>query len=238
MRSLDATKFNIMIKKTRKPKPGQIVIGKDQKTRSRLIEAGGIIFSEKGYDRATAREICEMAQANSAAINYYFGGKDRFYLEVLREAHLRLTVGLRDAGESLGSPEERLKHLIGGFISSILGPPSELWTIRVIVKEVMAPTWALEELVDVQIRPSSVLLRALIADLMELPVDHPSVVRGSLCTIGQLVFHLQNKNVIQLMFPDLYERPESVAELTHFVYEYSVAGLQKLMREAKAGKGE
>ena len=59
-------------------------------TRSRLIEAAGVIFSEMGFDRATGRQICDLARVNYAAVNYHFGGKAQLYVEVLREAHRRL----------------------------------------------------------------------------------------------------------------------------------------------------
>ncbi len=62
----------------------------DHRTRSRLLEAAGLVFSDKGFEHATAREICDLARVNSAAVNYYFGGKRPLYVEVLREAHRRL----------------------------------------------------------------------------------------------------------------------------------------------------
>ena len=48
----------------------------EHKTRSRILEAAGRLFSHKGYERTTAREICTLAQVNPAAVNYHFGGKD------------------------------------------------------------------------------------------------------------------------------------------------------------------
>ena len=54
-----------------------------EETRHRLLSAAGEIFSEKGYQKSTIREICAKAQANVAAVNYDFGGKKALY-----EAHL------------------------------------------------------------------------------------------------------------------------------------------------------
>src|SRR5215470_12377032 len=61
-----------------------------QGTRGELLESAGHIFAEKGFDRATGKEICERAGANSAAINYYFGGMDGLHAAVLEEANRRL----------------------------------------------------------------------------------------------------------------------------------------------------
>jgi AcrR family transcriptional regulator len=55
-------------------------------TKNRLLEAAGQVFSEKGYELATVREICDRAEANVASVNYYFGDKQRLYTDAVREA--------------------------------------------------------------------------------------------------------------------------------------------------------
>ncbi|HCR12161.1 MAG TPA: DUF1956 domain-containing protein, partial [Desulfovibrio sp.] len=51
--------------------------GREDETRRRLLDAAGEIFSSKGYQAATVREITKLAKANLAAIHYHFGSKDR-----------------------------------------------------------------------------------------------------------------------------------------------------------------
>jgi len=55
--------------------------------RERILEAAGEIFADCGFRGATVRRICERAKVNVAAINYYFGGKEKLYTEVLRHWH-------------------------------------------------------------------------------------------------------------------------------------------------------
>ena len=50
--------------------------------RERLLKAGLKFFSRKGYNGATVREICDEANSNIAAINYYFSDKKGFYSAV------------------------------------------------------------------------------------------------------------------------------------------------------------
>ncbi|HPS68371.1 MAG TPA: CerR family C-terminal domain-containing protein [Holophaga sp.] len=57
-----------------------------QDTRRRLLEAALVIFADKGFDGAGIREIAERAKANSAMVQYHFGGKDGIYREALRFA--------------------------------------------------------------------------------------------------------------------------------------------------------
>lgn len=53
-------------------------------TRDGLIKAAIAVFSAKGFDGGSVREITQAANANQAAINYHFGGKEGLYREVLK----------------------------------------------------------------------------------------------------------------------------------------------------------
>ena len=55
-----------------------------QDTRQRLLKAAAQIFAGKGYWKATLAEICKEAEANVAAANYHFGGKEALYVESWR----------------------------------------------------------------------------------------------------------------------------------------------------------
>jgi AcrR family transcriptional regulator len=53
-------------------------------TRDSLIKAAIDVFSAKGFEGGSVREITHAAKANQAAINYHFGGKEGLYREVLK----------------------------------------------------------------------------------------------------------------------------------------------------------
>lgn len=53
-------------------------------TRDSLIKAAIDVFSAKGFEGGSVREITQAAKANQAAINYHFGGKEGLYREVLK----------------------------------------------------------------------------------------------------------------------------------------------------------
>lgn len=52
--------------------------------RERLRRAAIEVFSQKGFNRASTREICQKAKVNNAAINYYYGDKASLYREITR----------------------------------------------------------------------------------------------------------------------------------------------------------
>src|SRR5947209_16728720 len=51
-------------------------------TRVALLDAAERLFSQKGIEGTSVREIIKAAGANLGAINYHFGTKDRLALEV------------------------------------------------------------------------------------------------------------------------------------------------------------
>jgi AcrR family transcriptional regulator len=55
-------------------------------TRQGLLEAACEVFADKGYWEATVAEICQIARANIAALNYYFGDKASAYREAWQYA--------------------------------------------------------------------------------------------------------------------------------------------------------
>jgi len=53
-------------------------------TRDSLIKAAIDVFSAKGFEGGSVREITQAAKTNQAAINYHFGGKEGLYREFLK----------------------------------------------------------------------------------------------------------------------------------------------------------
>ena len=48
---------------------------RDRETRDRLLAAAERLFADRGFKKVTVRDICTVAKANVAAINYHFGDK-------------------------------------------------------------------------------------------------------------------------------------------------------------------
>jgi AcrR family transcriptional regulator len=55
----------------------------DLATKDRILESALAVFAERGYDRATLSEITRRANANIAAVNYYFRSKRDLFRDVV-----------------------------------------------------------------------------------------------------------------------------------------------------------
>ncbi|CAJ0881215.1 hypothetical protein AMST5_03225 [freshwater sediment metagenome] len=91
-------------------------------TRAALLKAAALVFSEQGYAGASVRQITQLAQANQAAINYHFGGKEQLYravLEVARDA-LANESALDAAELDAMSPEGALRSYLRQFLAPLV----------------------------------------------------------------------------------------------------------------------
>jgi AcrR family transcriptional regulator len=53
-------------------------------TRARILEVAGDLFTEKGYEKMSLREIAEAVGITKAALYYYFPTKERLFEELVR----------------------------------------------------------------------------------------------------------------------------------------------------------
>ena len=207
----------------------------DRGTRNRLLEAAGIIFSEKGLEGATAKEICDLAGTNTAAVNYYFGGKEHLYAEVLREAHGRIVnYGLlKILAEDAHVSRKNLEGFFVRVFQAILGDSPHGWAGRIMMREMTSRTEAFEELLDCQIRPTEKLFRTVVSGFMGLPMDHEAVIRGTFCLVSQIFFVLQNREVVELVSPELGLKGGGIDRMARYVWRFTTAGLRALASDAK-----
>src|SRR5215468_3810513 len=93
-------------------------------TRERIADAAGEIFAERGFDGTTVRDICQRAGANIAAVNYYFGDKQRLYVEAVVRAHRwRMEQFPLPNWEADTPAETRLADFITTFIRRVRTEP-------------------------------------------------------------------------------------------------------------------
>ena len=93
-------------------------------TRDRILDAAERLFVENGFDGTSMRMITGAANANLAAINYHFGGKDALVQEVFRRRLAALNARRLDEldrleAEAAGAPLKP-SRIVEAFFGSAL----------------------------------------------------------------------------------------------------------------------
>ena len=85
------------------------------------MEAAEKLFSEKGFDGTSVRDIAEEADVNLAMISYYFGSKEKLMEAIFKHRGEHMTLQLESMlkNKELGSLE-KLNLLIDGFIDKVM----------------------------------------------------------------------------------------------------------------------
>src|SRR4051812_4260397 len=208
--------------------------GETDETRERLLRAAGEVFAERGFDGATVRDICRRASANVAAVNYHFGDKARLYSETLRywarRAMEKYPPNMGVAPDS--PPEEKLYAYVRSFLGRVFDLERHAHYGRMIMREMVEPTHALDERIEETIRPQSELLLSIIREILG-PGATEEQVRLAGCSItGQIVFYHNYRPLIEKVFT---ERPvvrdsRDVDALARHVTDFSLAALRETAR--------
>src|SRR5688572_6397409 len=104
-------------------------------TRTRLLEAAGQKFAEKGYEGTNVREITEMIGASPAAVNYHFRSKEHLYVDAVRHAAGYCVQLAPIPTWPAGVPaDERLRDFIRMFLGRMLREDVPAWCRLLIMR--------------------------------------------------------------------------------------------------------
>ncbi len=200
-------------------------------TRRQLLEAAGEVFAESGFRDATVREICRRADANIAAVNYHFGDKETLYAEVLRYAHKK---ALEKYPPLLGvaadaPPEKKLRAFILSLLLRIFDKGPTSWHGKLMAREMVEPTGALDLLVEERIRPMATQLWQIVSEILECPLDSERVRQCSFSIVSQCTFYHHCSPVISRLYPK--QTPLDTAgieNLADHITRFSLAAMKHL----------
>jgi TetR/AcrR family transcriptional regulator, regulator of cefoperazone and chloramphenicol sensitivity len=205
---------------------GGEIMNKDD-TRSRILNAAGPVFAEKGYEAATVRDICNAAGVNVASINYYFGSKERLYVETVKWGHapndeepeLRLEFSPETA------PTDKIRAYVHAMLTRMLSE-REPWQRQLMMREVVNPTVAVRELVQIHFRRRIEQLLEILEEIVpqETPTDKRQKIAFSV--VGQGLYYHVASEIVRLLLGDAeLEAHYGIDQLADHISEFTVAAL-------------
>ena len=207
------------------------VKGSARSVRDRLLDSAEQLFAERGFDGTSIRDLAAAAGCNIASVNYYFGGKEKLYIEIWRH-HLHLLRETRVASvdkvlsESAGKPD--LDDLLRSFAYSFIGPfvdeSGGPRLIRLMAREMLNPHLPPNMFAEDVIMPIlSAMQNALAKACPELPESKIPLVVFSL--VGQLIHTIRLKTMLGSMDNETLPRFEPAEVIDHIV-AFTAAGIQ------------
>lgn len=167
--------------------------------RERLLTAAQEVFAERGYDAATVRDICRVAGANIAAVNYYFGDKEKLYIEAVKRAHVCAAQMDSFPAPPPGTPAaEKLRGFIREIVRRMHAPASPT-AMKLMMREMADPGKAAHVVVTEFIQPVAFTLRDILRELLP-QFDEQRLLMTCFSIMGQCLFYRQNRPVAELIF--------------------------------------
>jgi len=199
-------------------------------TRHQILAAAGPVFAEKGFEKATVRDICRAAGVNLAAVNYYFGDKHRLYVNTVQQAYEnRAATVPMPTWDELDSPAVQLRGFIHTLMARMVGLDEAPWQTRLLMREVLSPTKACQTLIEEYFRPHMEILLQILDKMLPLRVDDHRRQKIAFSIVGQCLFYRVSGSVVSLMVsPGDLQEHYSVTALADHIADVCIASLENL----------
>ncbi len=99
--------------------------GSEEDIRQRLLESAEVLFSKKGFDATSVRDITSLAGCNVAAVNYHFQSKENLYNELFRRLMKEISgIRVKSIEETMAGQRGQvsLYNLLRQFSQAFLDP--------------------------------------------------------------------------------------------------------------------
>lgn len=202
-------------------------------TRDRLLESACRVFAEKGFFKATIAEICSLADANVAAVNYHFGSKKKLYDKAWRHAFCIASKAFPlDRGLSEhANHEERLRAFISSFLHRLLdeGPPS--YFTRMISREMTEPTPSFPAIHEEALLPTREYLCAIVQALLEPEFSEEKAFRCTYSIISQCLFLLHHEPMREKVLQNRSDPLSIIDGMGEYLTRFCLGGIMAVRED-------
>lgn len=203
-------------------------------TKARLLTAAGELFAEHGLEGATARQICERAGVNIAAINYHFKSKEHLYLEAVKAA-----VPIFRAGEThLAEDLERLKtsgnrqeavalfeEYVRLLARHMVAPITPQWKVKLFMREMLAPHPGCRDFFRRHIQNNFRILMGILDLLMPRETPEERKIQTALSVVAQCLYYRLARELIHFLIPSELRSEFTEDKIARHVTEFTLSAI-------------
>lgn len=192
--------------------------------RAHLCRVATQVFAEKGYAKASTREICAAAGVNVAAIHYYFGGKAGLYRAIFLQPVQALVHETVQAVQGDASLEAALGTMYGNFMALVTTAKGGEHLIRLHAREMLDPSGVVEgdALVQVIVPHHKALVKLLCREL-GLARPDVDVSRLVFAIIGLAHIYASDLAILNALAPEVLDSQQAAYTLVQRLTGYAVA---------------
>ena len=195
-------------------------------SRTQLIQAAAQVFSVKGFDAASTREICQSAGVNLSAIKYYFADKAGLYRAVLHWAFGEVTASFGQFDDPALSFQQAVRQFLVPLIPNEHCPAQQQTDARVMrlyLYELIKPSAIFPEIIQQTVLPThQAFCQFLARQLGVISVD---------AAIHQLAFaicamahdYYLTRDFMRVLAPDLLDQADAARQIADRLLAYSQA---------------
>jgi TetR/AcrR family transcriptional regulator, regulator of cefoperazone and chloramphenicol sensitivity len=167
-------------------------------------------------------------------VNYYFGDKEALYRDVLEHAH---AIALQRYPPDLGTtpdapPEERLRAFVRAFLLRLLDDGVPAWLGKLMAREMIEPTSALDGLVETTLRPMFQRLVGIVGEIAGPAADPKQVRLCAQSVVGQCIFYRHAQECLRRLGRDAESGQGKAERVAEHVTRFSLAAIRGLSRGA------
>lgn len=201
-----------------------------KETRSRILDCACEMFAKKGYQTAKVADICKLAGANVAAVNYYFTDKATLYTEAWQHAFKKCSeLALPDVTGT--APEEQLRIHIHSLIQNFTDQGDRGQFTRLYLMELTNPTGLIQNIWHEIIEPRRQKMLGVIRNIMKTKTTGETVFFCEMSIISQCRALMTTRSSDMEYMLGQALSPDLIMRLADHVTRFSLAGIRAVGKQ-------
>ena len=214
------------------------MVAQTDSARDRILRIAAELFVDLGFKGTTIRRLCDAAQVNVSMVSYYFHSKEDLYHAAVAYAREQEIKGPEEGAFAAGKakPEEQLRLFIESFLMNLLLPGTHSLLTKMITRELVEPSGAIQNIITNDILPQHRRLAALVRAIAGEGLTDEEMQQCIFSIIGQALFYAHNRLINELIAPAIRYDEAGIRHIADHIHRFTLGALkhQRKLTRSKA----